>query len=249
MGRFSDKAFTLIEFMIAIAILAIVASIAVNSLFQLRGVTRDRDYADSLQQAPAHLLALRKEKFSNLPPEVAAVSAEGKVQLRQRDILAGSVKAYSADGSKELEVGEVDLQTGLVSLKGATSGKAIIYYSYFLPHQGEAHYLEADGSVKLEHWPVRSVKSVALAQGDKLQPAASFKLGEGGKLNVSGGKPGQLVVVDYHGGENGLTVSGRFLDSKLDPVQTVTGTKLLEVGESYNGPFRASLPLIKVSDE
>ena len=234
--------------MIAIAILAIVASVAVNSLFQFRGVTRERAYAESLQQAPAHLTALRQESFDSLPPEVATVSG-GKIQLRRGDLLKGSVKAYSPDGSQELEIGEVDLQKGIVSLKGSSSGKAIVYYSYFLPHQGEAHFLEADGSVLLSHRPVRSVKKVSLASGDKLASASSFKLGENGKLNVVGGKPGQLVVVDYYGGDSGNTVTGRFLDAKLKATQAPGDTKLIEVGESYNGPYRASLPLIKVRDE
>lgn len=234
--------------MIAIAILAIVASIAVNSLFQFRGVTRERAYAESLQQAPAHLTALRQESFDNVPPEVATVSG-GKIQLRQGALLEGSVKAYSPDGSQELEIGEVDLQKGIISLKGSSSGNAIVYYSYFLPHKGEAHFLEADGSVRLSHRPVRSVKSVSLASGDKLAPASSFKLGENGKLTVVGGKTGQLVVVDYYGGDNGNTVTGRFLDAQLNATQAPGDTKLVEVGESYKGPYRASLPLIKVRDE
>ena len=249
MGRFSDKAFTLIEFMIAIAILAIVASIAISSLFQFRGITRERAYAESLQQAPAHLTTLRQESFSNVPPEVVTVSSAGKVQLHQGDLVKGSVKAYSPDGSQELEIGEVDLLKGIVSLKGSSSGKAIVYYSYFLPHQGEAHFLEADGSVLLTHRPVRSVRSVSLATGDKLSATSGFKLGENGKLKVTGGKPGQLVVIDYYGGTNGNTVSGRFLDPQLKATKAASDTKLLEVGEAYTGPYRASLPLIKMRDE
>jgi prepilin-type N-terminal cleavage/methylation domain-containing protein len=244
------KAFTLIEFMISIAILAIVLSISVHSLFQFRGLHRDRSFSESLQQAPQHMAALRAEKFDNLPPHTVVVGQGGHVQLPQTQIVEGTVEARSSDGIKELKILSHSNADGAFTLDSVPPGtKVLVNYAFHLPHQNESHFLDSEKSSQLSHRPVAQVRFVALAQGSKLTKTSDYQVDDNGNLTVPGGQAGQLLVVDYLGGQNGNIVRGKFLDPQLSPSMTATDTKLMEVGEAYRGPFRASLAMLKVRDD
>jgi prepilin-type N-terminal cleavage/methylation domain-containing protein len=246
----STKAFTLIEFMISIALLAILLSISVHSLFQFRGIYRDRSFSETLEQAPLQMAALRAGKFQDFPPQIAVVGDGGQVQLAQDHLVEGTLRAWSPDGSKEIEVLSHSNQDGTLTLKSASPGsKVLVDYAFHLPHRNESCFLDSQNSCTLSHQPVQKVRFVGLAQGAELSATSDYRIDDNGKLTVPGGQVGQLVVVDYQGGDRGVTVRGKFLDSDLKPSDKPTETKLLEVGEAYNGVFRASFPLLKVRDE
>jgi prepilin-type N-terminal cleavage/methylation domain-containing protein len=236
--------FTLIEMMISIAILAILGSIAVSSLFQFTGISRQRDHSRALHEAEGQIFQLRQTSFDSLPPEVETVGENGTVNLAQRNLVAGSVKVRTADDLKEFAPQSVSLENGTITLGTALKGRRVIVdYRFSLPTMGEAHFLGSDG-IRLENTPVRKIEAVYLASADKLTKTSAFTL-QGDLLKVKAAK-GQLVVVDYLGGAWSNQVSGRFLDPSLQSTAQPSDTKMLTVEEPYRGPFRLTLPLLKV---
>ena len=246
MARGRRSGFTLIEIMISIAILAIMSAIAVSSIVGFRGAVRDRDYQRALHNAQGQLLRLREMKFANLPPEVVKVGQGGAVRLSQANLVDGSVKVAEVDGGKEVAASQLSLEKGMLSVPASLAGKSLVVdYRFHMGDLGEAHYVGDDATVVLENPPVIGVDSVYLAKGDKLT-ATSFTL-EGDTVRVKGASAGQLVVVDYRGGNTANEVGGRFLDKALLASNRPTDTKMLTVRESYHGPLRVSLSLLKVS--
>lgn len=245
MVRGRRAGFTLIELMISIAILAIVGAIAVSSLMQFRGITRERDYSRALHDAQEQIFKLRQADFDSLPPEVKTVGEDGMVKLSQTNLAKGSVKVLTADGLKPVEPQSVSLENGIVTLGSGLKGqRVIIDYRYPLVTRGEAQFLSPDGSVRLENGPVRKVEAVYLASGDKLTKTSAFTL-QGDQLSVKAGTS-QLVVVDYLGGDWSNQVRGRFLDQDLQPTSQPSEIKTLTVEEPYVGAMSLALPLLKV---
>lgn len=238
--------FTLIEMMISIAILAIVFAISVSSLFQFGGLNREREYAKSLVQAQEQLSELRKASFDRLPPEFIRVGEGGLVKLSQKNLVDGSVRVLQGDGTTELVPDSVSLQDGTLSLSSLKPGtQVLVDYEFHLADRSEPHFVAEDGTVSLENTPVLGVDSVFLAKGDSLTATSKYKL-KGNRVKLDGVSPGQLVLVDYRGKQSGNIVSGRYLDKELQTSQRPTDCKMLTIGESYRGPMRSSLCLLKV---
>lgn len=245
MARGQHKAFTLIELMIAIAILAIVGAVAVSSVMQLGGLTREQFYNRSLSNAQYHLSQIESADFDQLPPQELKATSGGQVKLAHGDLVEGSIEILTLSGIK-LDLKSVNLKTGLIELGDLGRGQTLVaHYSYYAPDISESHFADSNREVTLDNSPVTRVAAVHLAKGDSLKPVSDFELTASGKLRVPSAQPGQLVVVDYLGGQWGNQVSGTFLDEELKPTSKASKIKFVEVGEKYPGAWRAALGLVR----
>lgn len=233
---------TLIEVMIAIAILAVFLAIPMTGLDGINSLTREDDYRWALTNARQQKAWLLSANFDRLPPEQLTVARDGSVELSQAGVLTASI---TVDGKPISD----QKRDGARLLLGAERAgqKVTVDYEFTLPHQNEAHFLDDKQQITLQNVPVQKVEAVWLAQGNTLTPARLSEVDLAtGRVSFSSLSPGALVVVDYRGERWGNRLSGRFLDDKLEPTTTPTDTKLLEVKEWYGGAWRMTLPLIRV---
>lgn len=234
------RGFTLIEVMIAIAILAIVAVVPLTGRQSLQALSREADYGFALRNATRQVDDLRAAPFDSVPPQVVTVPADGRVRLARTDLVPGSVLV---DGSPPQAV---DGATGEIQVDPSFQGrKVVVDYRCFLPDRGEAHTVPADGRVTLVNAPVHRVLAVRLASGERLAPVPFEPTPDG--LRVGAEAKGRVVVVDYLGGRVRNELSGRFLTVDLLPATGAGPVKELRVEESYGGATRRmGLTLLKV---
>ena len=243
-------AFTLIELMICIAILAIILIIPMTAAGSLHWLSREKDYRFALRNARHQLGTLRKTPLDDLPPQTLVVGSQGWVQLAHSDIVPDSVVAA---GQPPLEV---DAEHGRVRLSSAQGSKVIVDYHYYVADQGEAHTIPANApfQANLTNSPVRRIVSVQLAQGQQLTPLspAKYRLDQAsGTLDLDPALAGKVIVIEYLGERIRNQVSGQFLNADLLPDSQAGPAKLMRIQESY-GPGQQgqmSLTLVKTGDK
>ncbi len=95
----SQRAFTLIELMIGIAILAIVLAMPRAACNSVQGLVREGDYRFALRNARYQQDLLRALPLEALPPELVKVRPDGTVPLSQPHVVPGSLQVRTLDGS------------------------------------------------------------------------------------------------------------------------------------------------------
>jgi prepilin-type N-terminal cleavage/methylation domain-containing protein len=243
--RGKQRAFTLIELMISIAILAIMLSVATASLFEFGAVQRQAAYSQALANGQAQLSLLRAVPFDTLPPQVLTAAQDGTLQLAQTSIVPDSIVVKELSTGQIIDISEISA-TGLVRLQKSVPGqKVVVDYDFFIPGRQETHFVDDSGVATLQGGSVLKIHDVFVAEGAKLKPTSDFKLAESGRLQFPKSMVGRLVVIDYEGERFRNIVSGQFLDGDLSPSDTPSETKLMEVKELYHGPWSLSLPLLR----
>lgn len=238
--------FTLIELMIAIAILAILAAVPRASANSVHQLSREDHYRHALSNANHQMEWLSRQSFESLPPRVVKVSSDGQVRISQPRLVEDSVRFYTEQGPIEASAAG----SGRYRLGPEWAGKKVVAnYSFDVPDKGEAAVVDAQGRARLRNLPVEEVVAVHQAQGPKLQPVTKFKVGdrERGVLELDPGLAGKVVVVDYLGESLKNRVSGEFVDQEFRPASRPTKTKVLRLAERYGGAWRFELELVRSS--
>ena len=235
MGR--ARAFTLIEIMICIALLAIFFSIAVQRADTGDWLSHESDYRFALRNARNQLEELRNLPFDSLPPQRLKAEAGGWVQLAHFPLLPDSVQSKAPLLSLDLERGRVQLQASQGDL-------VVVNYAYYLSDVGEAHTVPAAPPyrISLRNAPVLQVERVQSYQGTQVRPASFRRIGD--ELEFSSELAGRVVSVDYSGARVRNQISGVFLNSRLQPTDQPSDCKLLYVKEAY-GQSHVQLSLVR----
>ena len=238
------RAFTLIEVMIALAIMAIVAGVPFAARHGLQGMTRESDYRFALRNARAQVELLRKAPFESLPPQVVRVPADGWIPLAWGNLVPGSVTLREG---APLEVDEV---RGRVRVSPTLAGRTVMVdYRFWLPDRDEAHTVPARPpfEVPLVNAPALRLDRAWLAEGERLAPLEGTLSADGTRLGVPERAAGRVVVVDYLGSRVRNQVSGRFLTEELGPSEGPGPVRLLRVRESYGeGAGSMALTVLRV---
>lgn len=237
------RAFTLIEIMICIAVLAILFVTEAAHLMVFRHLRDEGREARALSQARQQLAVLHRMSFAKLPPFVGAVGRGGWTRLGPRDLLPGSISAIQL-GKGALTPEEVDAPAGTVRLPGAAVGQPLLVdYEFYLPQRNEVHRISGD-VVELEDSPVHRVSGVWLGQGDRCLPLTGWRLEAPNRLRLPAAVRTGVVVVDYRGDQEAVVVSGSFVDESLRPSSAPTPFKLIRL----HSPERHwELSLLKVN--
>ena len=232
------RAFTLIELMICIAIFSIFLGITIHRADTVGWLAQESNYRFALRSARQQLDQLRQESFQSLPPQQLKVGRDGWVQLAHGQLVPNSLKTTPG-------VRQLDLDKGRVQLEAPAGASVIVDYAYFVPDQGEAHTIAADGRISLRNSPVLKVDRVQLFHGSQ-SSSVGYKL-HGNQLEFPASLAGKVVQVDYSGGSVRNQVSGMFLDDQLHTTSKASRCKLLFVQEAYGqaGVARMQLSLVK----
>lgn len=243
MGR--GRAFTLIELMIAIAILAIMFGVATSTYMQLGGLQRQIEYGHSLTQSNSQLEALRAVDFESLPPQSLTVGPENTLELAQQEVLENSIVVRDEATGIPLTNWTFDSKNSRLTLpKRPDKGKVIVDYEFFLGSQNFTQLSDAQARVALPRGVNLKIERVFLAKGDEVVTVPDYQQKDG-YLQLPAALSNQLVVLDYYDEEGRNKVSGSFLDGNFRETGRVTGTKLIQVQEPFAGVWKMSLPLIK----
>jgi prepilin-type N-terminal cleavage/methylation domain-containing protein len=217
----SARAFTLIEVMIGIAILAIVLAIPRSARNSVQGLALEANSRRALRNARANLDELRRQGFDRLPPELLTVAPDGTVSPSQPHVVPGSLEIRTLDGQPP-----------------RPGARVVAEYRFSLPERGEAHTVpsRAPHRVELIRGPVRELIGVFLATGETLQPIPASLSEERKALVLPATMAGRVVVADYLGEGPGAEAWGSFLSESLQPTDQPTDFKLLHLQRNDGGP-------------
>lgn len=205
------RAFTLIELMIVIALMAIMFAIPLGSINRMRAFGREAAQQSALRQADQALEELAEAPYDRLPPRQVVVPPNGLIQLPPF-LTEASVRGHPG--------ATVDLDSGRIRVPPSLAGRRVIIdYAYNLVQAGEAHSVpqRPPYTVLLNERPVRGVQGVRQARGEHLAPVTDWKLLPDGRLSLPARLAGGVVEVSYCGGRTPLRVSGQMLRSDLTP--------------------------------
>lgn len=241
------RAFTLIEVMISVALMAIflMGELRVyNSLTRLR---RQSEYASAARQAEIQLADLRKQAFDDLPPQILKPDAQGWIQLGQKDVEATSIRILPLRGAPQPVAPKVvTAGLGRVQVDPAWAGQPLLLdYAYRPCDRNETHRVPEHGLLTLDRGPAVRVEKVWLARGDELHPYGDWKITPAG-LELGPTARGQVAVIDYRGENSVSRITGEFLDEQLRVQQAPSPVKRIQIESRYAGPERLRISLLKV---
>ncbi|MGI5844661.1 MAG: type II secretion system protein [Candidatus Xenobium sp.] len=226
----SGRAFTLIELMIGIAILAIVLAMPRSARNSVQGLALEAHSRRTLRNARVNLDELRRRDFDRLPPELLEVAPDGTVSPSQPHVVPGSLKMRTLDGGPP-----------------RPGARVVAEYRFCLPERGEAHTVPSQPPhrVELAQAPVHELLGVFLAAGETLQPISASLSEDRKALLFPASLAGRVVVADYLGEGPGAEVWGSFLSENLRPTDQPTAFKLLHL-QWNGGEPGAHLTLLRV---
>jgi prepilin-type N-terminal cleavage/methylation domain-containing protein len=226
----SGRAFTLIELMIGIAILAIVLAMPRSARNSVQGLALEAHSRRTLRNARVNLDELRRRDFDRLPPELLEVAPDGTVSPSQPHVVPGSLKMRTLDGGPP-----------------RPGARVVAEYRFCLPERGEAHTVPSQPPhrVELAQAPVRELLGIFLAAGETLQPISASLSEDRKALLFPASLAGRVVVADYLGEGPGAEVWGSFLSENLRPTDQPTAFKLLHL-QWNGGEPGAHLTLLRV---
>lgn len=249
--RGRSRAFTLIEVMIAVAILAILLAVPITTRNTCQNLQREADYRFALRNARLQMARLRALPFDRLPPRLITVGTGGRIDLGQPDLVPGSVTLHTLAGQPLPRPLQVQAEEGRLQVDPSLAGqRVLVNYSFYAPDSGEAHTVprQPPCEVRLANAPVVRVERVLLARGESTSPLDYHLDRARGVLSLPASAAGRVVVVDYLGERLRNQVSGRFVDQDLEPSDRPGPFKLLTLQESYGGPvMRLRLDFLKVA--
>ena len=242
------RAFTLIEMMIAIALLAILFGSGLMQSRSLSELRRQRESILASRQAESQLKHLQTIRFDQLPPQLLQPDMRGWLQVGMPDLEPDSVRIQLLEGSLEtVKIEELDAPSGRIRVAPRWAGRLLqIDYACFLSDRGETHRVGPQGQLQLENTPAR-VERVWAAHGEQLTPFTdwSFLPEQGFKLGPSAHN--LVLMVDYRGRERSNRLSAGFVDEQLRPQATASAFKLVRLQEFYSGHERFSVTNLRVA--
>jgi len=243
------RAFTLIEVMISIALIAILLTGELRVYHSLSRLRRNSEYASAGGQARDLLAQLRKLPFDKLPPQLLKADRQGWVQLGQTHVDADSIRVHRLSGPPEgVSLRQSRPQEGRLQVDPKLCGQSFwIEYDFWGLQRNEVHRVPRDGLLHLERGPVIGVDRVSLAQGDRLLPTQEFTL-ESGQIRLGEAARGRVAVVDYRGQNSSCRIRGQFVDEQLRPQQAPSSIKLLEVRSRYQGHEEFCVSLLRMAE-
>jgi hypothetical protein len=206
--------------MISIAILAILLAAPISLRNGTHFLASERAWRDDLRSARFQIDALRDRPFDELPPRVARVGDDGRVDLGDVAVVPGTVHLRDTRGA---DIGGAEIDASHLRLAPDQAGRTILVdFSFYAPEVGECHTVAAGRppSVMLEAAPVARVLRVLVAEGEHLAvlpPSAWSVEGENGRLSLPPSAAGHVVRVDYLPRHPRMAVHGRFLDDSFRP--------------------------------
>lgn len=248
----SRRAFTLIELMIAIAILAILSAIPLITWQSLGDLTREKNYRFAVASADLIRDQVLEVPYNLLPPRVLTVDQEGVVALGWVAMVEDSLTLRWPDGSPA--VGRSRFVDDRLQVPPEWAGRELVvdyrFVPDYLPNQGDAYTVptEAPYEVELHNAPVEAISRVWLAQGKTLTPLSpeAYELLEERRLRVPGDYAGRVLVVEYRGRSIRTEVGGSFLDSTLEPQLAPSQLKKIELKTNYGGRRRLATGFLRV---
>ena len=238
------RAFTLIEIMISIAILAIL----IGSLFiitsDMRWISHEADYFNAVNLMKLNDRLVSEKSFYSLPPEVKVIPPDGSVSLENRYIIPKSVVVITSDSDTLLpDDYKLDSGNGLITFipRKLTGKKVIVKYSYLIPDSGELCRVpeKSPFSVDLLNNPISYVLMVEKIEGNRRSLVHnSFYKYKPGDDSISFNKnmAGHVVQVRYLGEKIKNVCSGRFINPEtLNESSTPTEMKIITIREVYGG--------------
>ena len=251
--KLKSFAFTLIELMISIALLAILLGTVLSRWNSLGSLSREESYPLASETAMQTRDSLRRVPFDELPPRLEVVKSGGLIDLGTDGIDLESLELRWPDGRPAL--GEKRVVNGILHLPARWEGRKLIldyrFSSLYLPREGDVFTvpLEAPHTVTLPNRPVIEVEKISLASGNKLKAMSpsSYVLSENdGLVTFSATAAGKVVVVDYRGKAIETWISGEFLDDGLRPQSGFGDLKQIRLDTTYGGDRSIVLGLLKV---
>lgn len=235
------RAFTLIEAMIALALLGIALAIGLNAL-HFPWLRRESDYRWAQRNAQQQIVELQQARWQDLPPQQVSVQAGGWVQLSQTNLVAGSVQLPLSKHS----VLRVDEALGRVQTSAAPGARLWVDYRFSLPDRGEAHTVpsQAPYLVPLRNLPLHRIHQVHWIHSGQRTPVRpnEFKTVDQGLL-LSRTWAGRVLEVEYLGQRIENQIGGRFLDAQFLPSSVPTACKQLQVFQNYGPQKHGQLQL------
>ncbi|MCD4785746.1 MAG: type II secretion system GspH family protein [Candidatus Eremiobacteraeota bacterium] len=240
--KHSNRAFTLIEIMISIAILAILFTSLFVIAADMKWISHEADYFNAVRLMKLNDKLVKEKSFYSLPPEVRIISSDGRVSLANRFILPQSVVVMTSDNETLLpdDYG-VDSRTGVVTFlpEKLVGKKVIVKYSYLIPDSGELCRIpeKSPYSVELMNNPISDVLMVERIDGNRKtllgKSSYSFNPG-GGSVSFDENIAGKVVEVRYIGKKILNICTGRFVSpGTLNESGEPTGMKLITIREVY----------------
>jgi prepilin-type N-terminal cleavage/methylation domain-containing protein len=242
------RAFTLIEMMITLALLAILLTSQGSILHSLARLQRQQHFIAANRQAQRQLQEINGTPFLLLPPQVLTPDRAGWIQLGQPDIDEKSLRIHTLEGEvRTLEPLQVEPAKGRVRLAAPWAGQNLLVdYAFYACERGETHRIGTDGTIQLEDPPAR-VERIWQAAGDSTSPFTDWQFHPQSGLRLGPSAPGRVLIVDYRGKERANRVEGRFLSLDLLPQDTPSPIKLLKLREVSEGGPRFSLTTVRTA--
>lgn len=243
------KAFTLIEMMITIALLAMMLGASMEMMGSSQALRRQKEMLSASRQAEKQLRRLQSIPFENLPPQILKPDSQGWIQLGQPDLEKESLQLQPLEGDLAgLKVENLEVETGRLRVNSKWAGRPIsLNYSCYLCDQGETHRLGADARLELENSPPRRIERILRARGDELSPFQDWSFQAQTGLRLGPSARGQVLMIDYRGGLRANRLSGRFVDEQLRVQTAPSNFKLLRLEETFAGHARLTVSSLKVA--
>lgn len=228
MTRRSAVGFTLIEVMIAIALLAIF--LATMSLVWNRSLgwfNREHEYALALQLARSAVEDLRGRPYDSVPPIVLPSSRAGAHKVPDERLVVPGTRS----------VREVPSRGGSV---------AVVSYDFEVPVRGgEAARVprEAPYRIHLQNEPVREILDVVRLDAGHAEAVHPTQGAPAVEFDAS--MAGAVVRVDYLGKVR-IVASSRFVDGDMHETKGVGVAKVIRLGVLYGEEHAGALDLSMV---
>lgn len=241
------RAFTLIEVMITVALLAILFAGEVAVTHSLSDLRRQRQVILATRQAESQLKHLQKIPFDQLPPQLLKADSTGWLQLGMADLDPGSLRIQVLEGHMDsIKVEEMKAFSGRIRVSPRWAGRLLqIDYACYLSDRGETHRVGPEGQLQLENTPAR-VERVWAAHGEQLTPFTDWSFQPEGGLRLGPTARNQVLMVDYRGQQRCNRLSAAFVDEQLRPT-TASAFKLMRIQEFYSGHERFAVTNLRVA--
>jgi prepilin-type N-terminal cleavage/methylation domain-containing protein len=233
------KGFTLIEVMIAVALIAILFGGGIRVGESVHWLTREINCGDALRQANSLKNHIARIPFDSLPPEVLTVPPNGVINLKNHPVLQNSVN-ISLIGKNSAVPFKVDCEKGKVTIgsPGYSGKQVIINYAFTLPETGEGGTIPNTPPYRLQlsNAPIKSITSVSLLtqNGEEvLDKKSYFREPDGKGIYFAKKYAGKTVRVIYFGDNVKTNCSGGFIDDVMSYSAVPTAMKLVKITASY----------------
>lgn len=244
------RGFTLLEIMIALAIMAILLTGHIEFIREINAVQRQQDFLRAARQAERQLQELNQIPFEQLPPQLLSPDSEGWLQLAQTDVEPTALRVERLEGEPgPVPLRSLEARSGRVRVASELAGQMLmVNYAYFACDSGETVRVGRDGRVQLANQPVIRVERVLLAHGEQLSPFRDWRFTPETGLQLGPSARGGVAVVDYRGQTLANQVQGQFLSRDLRRQSTPSNIKLITLSETCLDRQRFTITSLRMAE-